>query len=55
MVSFDWDGYTQDTEDAASLNNLLSEFRTYLKEERNREFYNKFMDTVDTLEDTKNP
>lgn len=55
MVSFDWDGYTQDTEDASSLNNLLAEFRTYLKEERNREFYNKFMDTVDTLEDTKNP
>tara|TARA_R100001082_G_scaffold110877_2_gene92201 strand:- start:17663 stop:19702 length:2040 start_codon:yes stop_codon:yes gene_type:complete len=55
MVSFDWDGYTQDTEDAASLNNLLAEFRTYLKEERNREFYNKFMDTVDILEDTENP
>jgi len=55
MVSFDWDGYTQDTEDTASLNNLLSEFRIYLKEERNKEFYNKFMDTVDTLEDTDNP
>ncbi len=55
MVSFDWDGYTQDTEDSASLNNLLAEFRNYLKEERNREFYNKFMDTVDILEGTDNP
>tara|TARA_R100001510_G_scaffold49371_1_gene47683 strand:+ start:4056 stop:6068 length:2013 start_codon:yes stop_codon:yes gene_type:complete len=55
MVSFDWDGYTQDTEDSASLNNLLAEFRNYLKEERNREFYNKFMDTVDILEGTDDP
>tara|TARA_R100000700_G_C3179655_1_gene156641 strand:+ start:4500 stop:6539 length:2040 start_codon:yes stop_codon:yes gene_type:complete len=55
MVSFDWDGYTQDTEDDTSVSNLLAEFRTYLKEERNRKFYNNFMDTVDILEDTENP